>query len=66
MAEEKVTRVHLDLMERLEPRGLVGWRVGLGLRDPKVTQDYPEPEDPLETRGCRASLVLKANPVCLG
>ena len=66
MLEERVTQVNLARMERLEPRVLMDWRVGLGLRDPKVTQDYPEPEDHLETRGCRGSLDLKANQACLG
>ena len=66
MRVERATQVHLDSMGRLEARGLPGWRVGLGSRDPKVTQDYLEPEDPLETRGCRASLGPRANQACLG
>ena len=62
----RATRDHLDPTEPLEPRVLPAWRVGLGSREPKVTPDYPEPEDPLETRGCRGSLDLKANRACLG
>ena len=51
--DERVKLVSLDRTECLEPRVLQAWKVGLGSRDRRVTLDYPEQEDPLETRGCR-------------
>ena len=64
--DERVKLVSLDRTECLEPRVLQAWKVGLGSRDRRGTLDYPEQEDPQETRGCRGSLDLRANLVCQG
>ena len=63
---ERETQDNLDRMDHLEPRGLMGWRARLGLRDLKATQVDPEPEDLLESRGCQVSRDLRASPVCRG
>ena len=64
--DERVKLVSLDRTECLEPRVLQAWKVGLGLRDRRGTQDYLEQEDPQETQGCPAKLGFRANPASLG
>jgi len=62
--DERETKVQLVHMEHLVQRVLQVWKVRLGLKDLKETQDYPEQEVHLVTQGCLEFLDLKESLVC--